>query len=93
MQYYVYILTNRKNQTLYVGITNDLVKRTFEHKQKFVDGFTKKYCIDKLVYFEVTGNVISAIEREKQIKKWNRAWKLRLINKMNPQWVDLYDSF
>lgn len=91
MNYYVYILANRK-RTLYVGVTNDLVKRIYEHKQKFVDGFTKKYCMDMLVYYEATNDVISAIEREKQIKKWNRAWKLRLIKKMNPYWVDLYPN-
>jgi len=92
MYYYVYVLTNQKNKTLYVGVTNDLVKRVYEHKQKFVDDFTKKYCVDKLVYYETTNDVISAIEREKQIKKWNRAWKIRLIKKVNPDWADLYDS-
>ena len=90
MHYYVYILANQNSKTLYVGITNDLVRRIYEHKQKFVEGFTKKYRLDQLVYYEVTNNVISAIEREKQIKKWNRAWKLRLIKKMNPHWIDLY---
>ena len=92
MQYYVYVLANLSSKTLYVGVTNNLVKRIYEHKQKPVDGFTKKYCVDSLVYYEVTNDVISAIEREKQIKKWNRAWKLRLIKKMNPNWIDLYDS-
>jgi len=92
MNYYVYILANQKNKILYVGVTNNLVKRVYEHKQKLVDGFSKKYCVDALVYYEVTNDVLSAIEREKQIKKWNRSWKLRLIEKMNPLWVDLYDS-
>ena len=91
MNYYVYILTNKK-KILYVGVTNDLLKRVFQHKEKFVDGFTKKYCLDMLVYYEITNDVIGAIEREKQIKKWNRAWKLRLIKKMNPNWIDLYNS-
>jgi putative endonuclease len=92
MHYYVYVLANQKSKTLYVGVTNDLVKRVYEHKQKLIDGFTKKYCVDILFYYEVTDNVMSAIEREKQIKKWNRAWKLRLIEKVNPHWIDLYDS-
>ena len=92
MNYYVYVLTNQGNKTLYVGVTNDLIKRIYEHKQKFVDGFTKKYCTDKLVYYEITNDVMSAIEREKQLKKWNRSWKLRLIKKMNPDWTDLYRS-
>jgi putative endonuclease len=92
MYYYVYVLANRNSKTLYVGVTNDLVRRVYEHKQKLVDGFTKKYCIDILVYYEVTNDVISAIEREKQIKKWNRAWKVRLIEKINPNWADLYTT-
>ena len=73
MQYYVYILTNKRNGTLYIGITNDLIKRVFEHKEKLVDGFSKKYDLSLLVYFESTGDVNSAIHREKQIKSWNRA--------------------
>jgi len=90
MQYYVYILANKRNGTLYIGVTNDLIKRVFEHKEKLVEGFSKKYGISLLVYFESTGDVNSAIEREKQIKRWNRAWKLRLIEKGNPNWEDLY---
>jgi putative endonuclease len=92
MQYYVYILASQRNGTLYVGVTNDLVKRVHEHKQKLVDGFTKKYNVDKLVHYEATGDIMAAIEREKQIKKWNRAWKLRLIEKSNPNWKDLYSQ-
>ncbi len=90
MQYYVYILASQRNGTLYVGVTNDLVKRVYEHKQKLVDGFTKKYGLGILVYYESTGDIMGAIQREKQIKKWNRAWKLRLIEKSNPDWKDLY---
>ena len=90
MQYYVYILASQRNGTLYVGVTNDLVKRVYEQKQKLVDGFTKKYGLGVLVYYEATGDIMGAIQREKQIKKWNRAWKLRLIEKSNPDWKDLY---
>ena len=90
MKYYVYILASQRNGTLYVGVTNDLIKRIFEHKQKFVDEFNKKYCVQLLAYYEVTSNIESAIIREKQLKKWNRKWKLRLIEKLNPDWEDLY---
>ena len=90
MQYYVYILASKRNGTLYVGVTSDLVKRVYGHKQKLVDGFTKKYNVDMLVYYESTENVDSAIQREKRIKKWNRDWKLRLLEKDNPNWEDLY---
>ena len=90
MQYYVYILAKQKNGTLYVGVTSDLIKRIFEHKSDFVEGFTKKYQVHNLVYFEVTESVESAIAREKQLKKWHRDWKIRLIEKENPDWKDLY---
>ncbi len=90
MQYYVYILASKRNGTLYIGVTNDLIKRVFEHKEKLVEGFTKEYGVNLLVYYESTNDVKSAIEREKQIKRWNRAWKLRLIEKNNPNWDDLY---
>ncbi len=89
-QYYVYILASHKNGTLYVGVTNDLVKRVWEHKSDFVEGFTKKYQVHQLVYFEETGDIESAITREKQLKKWHRKWKLELIEKKNPSWKDLY---
>ncbi len=92
MQYYVYILASQRNGTLYIGVTNDLVKRVYEHKQKLGGGFTKQYHVGILVYYEATGDIISAIKREKQIKKWNRAWKLRLIEKSNPDWKDLYSE-
>ena len=91
-QYYVYILASQKNGTLYVGVTNDLIKRVWQHKNKVADGFTKKYGIDKLVYYEATENIESAILREKQLKKWNRAWKIRIIHEMNPKWNDLYNE-
>ena len=87
-QYYVYIMTN-KSRTLYTGVTNDLERRVYEHKQKLVPGFTAKYNIDRLVYYEATEDVNSAIYREKQIKGWLRAKKIALIESMNPKWTDL----
>ena len=90
--YFVYILASQRNGTLYIGITSNLLKRVWEHKNKKVAGFTKKYNIDKLVYFEQTENVISALEREKQLKKWNRSWKIKLIENKNPKWQDLYSD-
>ncbi len=90
--YCVYILSSKKNGTLYVGVTNNLVKRVWEHKNKKVDGFTKKYEIHQLVYFEQHNNPESAIQREKQIKKWNRLWKIRLIEEKNPEWKDFYQD-
>ncbi len=89
-KYYVYILASGKNGTLYIGLTNDIIKRAWEHKQKLVPGFTEKYNVTKLVYFEVYNNVKQAIEREKKIKRWNRKWKLELIEKDNSNWRDLY---
>ncbi len=90
--YYVYILANKRNGTLYIGVTSNLQKRMQEHKEKQIEGFTKKYSVNKLVYFEQTTDVMSALTREKQLKKWNRAWKLNLIEKENPQWKDLTDT-
>ena len=87
--YYVYLLTNWNNQVMYVGVTNDLERRIYEHKNKLVDGFTKKYNVEKLVYFETTSDVLVAIEREKQIKKWRREKKNQLVVGMNPEWKDL----
>ncbi len=89
-QYYTYILASRKNGTLYVGVTSDLLKRIYEHKQNLIDGFTKKYNVHSLVYYEVHNDMREAITREKQIKKWNRRWKMRLIEEMNSEWRDLY---
>ncbi len=90
-QYYVYILSNQKNGTLYVGVTNDLLRRVYEHKNDLVDGFVKRYSLHQLVYFEVLNDSIEAISREKRLKKWNRKWKIELIEKMNPRWLDLHD--
>jgi len=83
--YYVYILTNQRNGTLYIGVTSDLYKRVYQHKNKLIKGFTQKYEIDKLIYFEETNIVSIALYREKQLKKWNRKWKLELIEKENPE--------
>jgi putative endonuclease len=90
--YYVYILASQRNGTLYVGITNDLIKRVYEHKNNLVDGFTKKYKVHSLVYYEQYNDIKLAIIREKRLKKWNRNWKLELIEKENPQWRDLYEG-
>lgn len=91
-QSYVYILTNDYNTVFYIGVTSDLVKRAYEHKNKFVDGFTKKYKISKLVHYEIAENIESAILREKQLKKWKRQWKVELIERINPNFDDLYLS-
>ncbi len=88
----VYILASERNGTLYTGVTSDLIKRVYEHKNDLVEGFTKKYGVHRLVYFEQCEDMASAISREKQIKKWNRNWKLRLIEECNPEWRDLYDG-
>ena len=88
----VYILASKQNGTLYTGVTSDLTKRMWEHKSDLADGFTKKYVIHRLIYFELHEDMASAITREKQIKKWNRAWKIRLIEKTNPEWRDLYSN-
>ncbi len=90
--YYVYIIINSKNGTLYIGVTNDLRRRIYEHKKKLIDGFTKRHSLDKLVYYEETSNIESAITREKQMKKWKRGWKIELIEEKNPSWDDLYAS-
>ena len=89
MAYYVYILASKKHGTLYVGVTNDIVRRGYEHRTKAVGGFTKRYDIDKLVWFEIYDDAITAIAREKELKKWRRDWKIRLIEEENPGWVDL----
>ncbi len=86
----VYFLSSKKNGTLYIGVTNNLAKRVYEHKNNLVEGFTKKYLIHQLIYYEVFNDVSEAIKREKQLKKWNRAWKIRLIESKNPEWNDLY---
>jgi putative endonuclease len=88
--YYVYIITNKKHGTLYVGVTNDLMRRISEHKQKLADGFSKKYGLNMLVYYEHHTSIESAITQEKEIKKWDRDWKIKLIEKDNRNWEDLY---
>jgi len=88
----IYILSNKRNGTLYIGVTSDMVKRGWEHRVSAVEGFTKKYGVHMLVYYEVCEDMLSAISREKQLKKWNRAWKLRLIEERNPTWRDLWQD-
>lgn len=88
----VYILASARNGTLYIGVTSDLVKRVWEHKNNFVEGFTKRYNIHHLVWYEIHENISSAIEREKALKEWKSAWKLNMIEKDNPNWNDLYES-
>ena len=88
--YYVYILASKKNGTLYTGVTGDLIKRVYQHKNNLIPGFTNKYGVHKLVYYEQHGDVINAITREKQIMKWQRDWKINLIERNNPEWRDLY---
>ena len=90
--YYVYILASKRNGTLYIGTTSDLIRRVYEHKLKLIGGFTEKYNTDKLVYFEETNDVNVAITREKQLKKWNREWKIKLIEERNSSWKDLYNE-
>jgi putative endonuclease len=92
MEYYVYLLASGKHGTLYVGVTNDIVRRVYEHRTKAVAGFTTRYGVDKLVWFEIYGDPTSAITREKELKKWRRDWKIRLIEEDNPGWIDLYPS-
>ena len=90
-QYYVYIMTNKLNTVLYTGVTNDLLRRVYEHKERLVGGFTKKYKINKLVYYEVLEDIENAIQREKQLKGYLRRKKIRLIESTNKEWQDLYD--
>jgi putative endonuclease len=90
--YFVYILASGRNGTLYVGVTNDIVRRMSEHKGKLVPGFTRKYGVDKLVYLEEYASILEARARERAVKRWSRAWKLALIEKTNPQWRDLSDE-
>ncbi len=92
MTYYVYILASRKDGVTYIGVTNDLVRRIYEHRTKAVPGFTSRYNITRLVRFEIYDDPISAISREKELKKWKRSWKVRLIETQNPEWDDLYES-
>jgi|SRR3989344_2574889 len=90
--FFIYILTNKRNGTLYIGITNDLKRRVYEHKNGLVEGFTKKYRLKNLIYYEILNTAESAIRREKQLKKWKRMWKLRVIEEKKPDWKDLYEE-
>src|SRR6266545_3386478 len=90
-QYVVYIMTNEYNSVYYIGVTSNLIKRIYEHKNKFVGGFTKRYNVTKLIYYEVFDSIENAITREKQLKHWNRIWKIALIKQVNPLFEDLYD--
>ena len=90
MSYYIYLLASRKHGTLYVGVSNDLVRRVYEHKSKALDGFTAKYGVDRLVWFETHEDVTSAISREKEIRESRRDWKVALIERNNPEWIDLW---
>ena len=92
MQYYIYILTNWNDKVMYIGVTNNLKRRVYEHKNEVIDGFTKKYHVHKLVYYETTTEVKAALEREKQLKGWKREKKDSLVTDMNPNWKDLYDE-
>ena len=91
-QYWVYILCSQPRGTLYIGVTNNLTRRVYEHKNKMAEGFTKKYNVDQLVYVEEFSSILEAIERETCIKRWKRDWKIRLIEEQNPQWNDLYET-
>ena len=90
--YVVYILTNKPHGTLYIGVTNNLGRRMIEHRQSLVEGFTKKYCLKRLVFIERFGSMYEAIAREKQLKRWHRQWKINLINEQNHEWIDLYET-
>jgi putative endonuclease len=92
LPYFVYIMASDRNGTLYVGVTNDLVRRVYEHKHGVVEGFTKRHDVDRLVYFETTDDVRTAIQRERNLKRWNREWKISLIERSNPDWYDLSAS-
>ncbi len=91
--YYVYILASKRNGTLYIGVTNDLLRRVYEHKNNLIERFTSKYQVHQLVYYETTSELTAALRREKQLEKWKRAWTIELIEKNNPQWIDLYETF
>ncbi len=92
MPYFVYLLARKKDGTLYLGVTNDLARRVHEHKSKQNIGFTSRYDVDRLVWYEEFDRIYDAIDREKSVKKWRRAWKIKLIEDMNPEWTDLYEG-
>ena len=85
-------MASQRNGTLYIGVTTDLIARVYEHKSDLTDGFTKKYCVHMLVYYKECENIVAAVAKEKRIKKWNRSWKLQLIENVNPEWKDLYEE-
>jgi putative endonuclease len=89
---YVYMLASTRYGTLYLGVTSDLVLRVWEHREAFVDGFTKTYCVKRLVWYETHEEIVAAITREKQLKRWNRTWKINLVHQTNPLWRDLFDK-
>ena len=91
--YYVYILASKRNGTLYIGVTNDLERRLYEHRNNLIEGFTNKYNVHHLVYYEDVNDIQSALQREKQLKRWTRKWKIELIEKVNPEWLDLAEDF
>ena len=91
-KYFVYILASKRNGTLYIGMTNNIIRRSYEHRNKSIKGFTEKYDVHRLVYFETLNDPYQAIVREKQMKKWKRAWKIEIIEKENPTWKDLWDD-
>ena len=91
-QFFIYIMTNKRKGTLYIGVTSDLPARVWQHKSNLIEGFTEKYKLHKLVYYEQHENIYSAIKREKQMKKWQRQWKLEIVEKLNPHWKDLYEE-
>jgi putative endonuclease len=91
--YYVYILASKRNGTLYIGVTNNLERRLYEHRNNLIEGFTNKYNVHHLVYYEDVNDIQTALQREKQLKKWTRKWKLELIEKVNPEWCDLANDF
>ena len=92
MKYYVYILASKKNGTLYIGVTNNIKRRVYEHRNNMIKGFTKKYKVHRLVYYEIYDQIEEAIKREKRLKKWKRKWKIELIEKENPEWLDLWEE-
>jgi putative endonuclease len=92
MAYFVYILASQRNGTLYVGVTNDLVRRIYEHREKLIEGFTSQYNVTRLVWFDQTASIEEAIAHEKRLKRWQREWKIALIEKTNPNWDDLYEG-
>ncbi len=92
MDYFVYLMASARNGTLYAGVTNNLIRRVYEHKQGLTEGFTTRYAVHHLVWFESTPSIEAAIHREKQVKNWKRQWKVAMIEKSNPTWMDLYDT-